>query len=321
MTSLAVHTTVALGLVSSLVLTLVGIFLAPQILRLMSTPEEIMDQSVEFFRMYFLGSAGFVMYNTLVSILQASGDSKHPVYYLIIASIINILLDFADDQRTACAASADDAKRTVSRRSAQNQISAANLENDHQIRAAVGIAKFDYRPVERHYSIIHKFLWQKCSGRHRILRQGRRLCVFAGNLLYDGLDDFCCPKFGSKRVSKNQSRSSIRHDLHAGFGGRVGDFAVRVLASCSGQFRRCKSTRLRSVLFPRGLYARDGCRHARSRESNDSDDNHDDLLVCRQNSDFVRCRDVLSNDSDDLLGLSVDVDAQFVGISAMLPRT
>ena len=53
MTSLAVHTTVALGLVSSLVLTLVGIFLAPQILRLMSTPEEIMDQSVEFFRMYF----------------------------------------------------------------------------------------------------------------------------------------------------------------------------------------------------------------------------------------------------------------------------
>ena len=93
MTSLAVHTTVALGLVSSLILTLVGIFLAPQILRLMSTPEEIMDQSVEFFRMYFLGSAGFVMYNTLVSILQASGDSKHPVYYLIIASIINILLD------------------------------------------------------------------------------------------------------------------------------------------------------------------------------------------------------------------------------------
>ena len=46
-------------------------------------------------------------------------------------------VDFADDQRTACAASADDAKRTVSRRSAQNQISAANFENDHQIRAAV----------------------------------------------------------------------------------------------------------------------------------------------------------------------------------------
>ena len=218
----------------------------------------------------------------------------------------------------------------MSRQSAQNQISAANFENDHQIRAAIGIAKFDYRPVERHYSIIHKFLWQKCSGRHRILLQGRRLCVFAGNLLYDGLDDFCCPKFGGKRVSKNQSRGSIRHDLHAGFGGRIGDFAVRVLASadwsvrqhaCSGQFRRCKSTRLRSVLFPRGIYARDGCRHARSREGNDSDDNHDDLLVCRQNSDFVRCRDVLSNDSDDLLGLSVDVDAQFVGISAMLPRT
>ena len=218
----------------------------------------------------------------------------------------------------------------MSRQSAQNQISAANFENDHQIRAAIGIAKFDYRPVERHYSIIHKFLWQKCSGRHRVLLQGRRLRVFAGNLLYDGLDDFCCPKFGSKRVSKNQSRSSIRHDLHAGFGGRVGDFAVRVLASadwsvrqhaCSGQFRRCKSTRLRSVLFPRGLYARDGCRPARSRVGNDSDDNHDDLLVCRQNPDFVRCRDVLSNDSDDLLGLSVDVDAQFVGISAVLPET
>lgn len=92
-TSLAAHTTVALGLVSSVILTVVGLVLAPQILKLMSTPKEIMTDSVTFFRMYFLGSTGFVMYNSLVSILQASGDSRHPVYYLIIASIINIILD------------------------------------------------------------------------------------------------------------------------------------------------------------------------------------------------------------------------------------
>ena len=89
----AVHTTVAFGIVASIVLTIVGVFFAPQILVWMQTPANVMPESTEYFRVYFMGSAGFVMYNMFVGILLAVGDSKHPLYYLILSSIINVVLD------------------------------------------------------------------------------------------------------------------------------------------------------------------------------------------------------------------------------------
>ena len=92
---LAIHTTVAFGLAASVVMTLIGVLLSPQILRLMSTPEAVMANSVIYLRIYFAGSLGFVMYNIFVGILQAVGDSRHPLYYLIVSSLINIVLDIA----------------------------------------------------------------------------------------------------------------------------------------------------------------------------------------------------------------------------------
>lgn len=89
----AVHTDVAFGLVAGLLLTAVGIFLAPQILVLMGTPEIVLPNSIIYFRVYFAGSLAFVMYNIVMGILQAVGDSRHPLYYLIFSSIINIVLD------------------------------------------------------------------------------------------------------------------------------------------------------------------------------------------------------------------------------------
>ena len=92
-TELSVHTTVALGLVSSVLMTLIGVGLTPFILKLMSTPDSVYAQSVMYFRVYFAGSLGFVMYNIFMGILQASGDSKHPLYYLMFSSLINVVLD------------------------------------------------------------------------------------------------------------------------------------------------------------------------------------------------------------------------------------
>ena len=89
----AVHTDVAFGLVAGLLLTAVGIFLAPQILVLMGTPESVLPNSIIYFRVYFAGSLAFVMYNIVMGILQAVGDSRHPLYYLIFSSIINIVMD------------------------------------------------------------------------------------------------------------------------------------------------------------------------------------------------------------------------------------
>ena len=91
--SLSVHSTLALGILSSLILTTVGVLFAPPILRLMNTPESVLPNSIAYFRIYFAGAFGFVMYNTFNGILRAVGDSKHPLYYLIISSVTNVILD------------------------------------------------------------------------------------------------------------------------------------------------------------------------------------------------------------------------------------
>ncbi len=89
----AVHTTVAFGLLSGIMLTVLGMIITPVLLRLMRTPENVLPESIKYFRWYFAGSVGNVMYNTFMGIFQARGDGKHPLYYLIISSIINVVLD------------------------------------------------------------------------------------------------------------------------------------------------------------------------------------------------------------------------------------
>ena len=62
----AIHTTVAFGLAAGAALTVLGMYLAPKILVLMGTPSDVLPQSVEYFRTYFAGSLGFIMYNIFV---------------------------------------------------------------------------------------------------------------------------------------------------------------------------------------------------------------------------------------------------------------
>ncbi len=88
-----IHTLLAFGLLAGIVLTIVGYFLSPVLLRMMGTPETVLPSSISYFRTYFLGSLAFVLYNICMGILQSVGDSKHPLQYLIISSIINVVLD------------------------------------------------------------------------------------------------------------------------------------------------------------------------------------------------------------------------------------
>ena len=91
----AVHTAMAFGLSAGAVVTVVGVLLSPQILIWMDTPAEVMAQSVAYLRVYFAGALGMVLYNTCMSILQAVGDSRHPLEYLIVSSCLNVVLDLA----------------------------------------------------------------------------------------------------------------------------------------------------------------------------------------------------------------------------------
>ena len=89
----AIHTTVAFGLVSGIFLTIFGTLLTSRILIWMGTPADVLPESAVYFRIYFMGSLSFVMYNVFVGILQSIGDSRHPLIYLVISSVINVLLD------------------------------------------------------------------------------------------------------------------------------------------------------------------------------------------------------------------------------------
>ncbi len=89
----AIHTTIAFGLAAGLALTFAGTLLTSRILVWMGTPADVLPESTVYFRIYFMGSLAFVMYNIFVGILQSVGDSRHPLVYLILSSIVNILLD------------------------------------------------------------------------------------------------------------------------------------------------------------------------------------------------------------------------------------
>lgn len=89
----AVHTDLAFGLIAGVVLTIIGVILTPQILLWMGTPKSVLPNSIVYFRTYFMGVTASVLYNICVGILQAVGDSRHPLYYLIVSSILNVVLD------------------------------------------------------------------------------------------------------------------------------------------------------------------------------------------------------------------------------------
>ena len=89
----AIHTDLAFGLLSGLFMTVVGVALTPVVLRLMRTPSDIMEGSVTYFRIYSYGIIFCVMYNIAMGIMNATGDSVHPLVYLLISSVANGFLD------------------------------------------------------------------------------------------------------------------------------------------------------------------------------------------------------------------------------------
>lgn len=89
----SIHTDFLFGILASVFATVAGLLLVPPLLRLMKTPEEVLPYSLQYFRIYFAGVSTVILYNICMSIMQALGNSKSPLHYLIISSIINILLD------------------------------------------------------------------------------------------------------------------------------------------------------------------------------------------------------------------------------------
>ena len=91
--SKAVHTAAAMALGCGVLLTVVGIVLSPMLLRMMGTPEDVMDYALTYMRIYFAGMIPNLIYNIGSGVLRAVGDSRRPLYFLIAACLTNIVLD------------------------------------------------------------------------------------------------------------------------------------------------------------------------------------------------------------------------------------
>lgn len=91
--SRTVHTSMAISLISGVFLTAVGVIFAKSLLELMQTPQNILELAKVYLRIYFVGMPAIMIYNFGSALLRAAGDTKRPLYYLIIAGIVNVLLN------------------------------------------------------------------------------------------------------------------------------------------------------------------------------------------------------------------------------------
>lgn len=91
--SQAVHTSVLLSLLCGVVLIAVGVLLARPLLELMGTPDDVIDMSATYMRIYFCGMPVVMLYNFGAAILRSVGDTKRPLYFLIVAGLINVVLN------------------------------------------------------------------------------------------------------------------------------------------------------------------------------------------------------------------------------------
>ena len=89
----AVHTAITLALISGIIMAFVGAGASRLALDLMDTPADVIDQSVTYMRIYFMGMPFFMLYNYGAAVLRAVGDTKRPLLFLALAGMANVVLD------------------------------------------------------------------------------------------------------------------------------------------------------------------------------------------------------------------------------------
>lgn len=89
----SVHTAILTAILSGIFMMFVGIILARPLLELMGTPDNVIDLSTIYMRIYFLGMPAFMVYNFGAAILRSIGDTKRPLYFLFVSGIVNVIFN------------------------------------------------------------------------------------------------------------------------------------------------------------------------------------------------------------------------------------
>lgn len=88
-----VHTAITISLISGVVLIFIGLVASRPLLELMGTPDDVIDKSTMYMRIYFAGMPVIMLYNFGSAILRAVGDTRRPLYYLSVAGVVNVVLN------------------------------------------------------------------------------------------------------------------------------------------------------------------------------------------------------------------------------------
>ncbi|MBQ6463530.1 MAG: MATE family efflux transporter [Pseudobutyrivibrio sp.] len=88
-----VHTSTAFSIICGVVLIFIGLFLARPILEIMGSPEDVIGLAALYVRIYFLAMPAVMLYNFLAAILRAAGDTTHPLIFLTVAGVVNVILN------------------------------------------------------------------------------------------------------------------------------------------------------------------------------------------------------------------------------------
>ena len=189
-----VHTALALAIAGGAALTVIGLLISRPVLRLMQTPDEIVGMASEYLQIYFLGMIPQMIYNMGTNILRAVGDSKRPLYFLIVASIVNIVLDIVlvavIPLGVAGAAIATVASQVVS---AVLTVRCIHGSQGMPWQRAAG--ELPHRPAGRgteravqhqqhDHPERHQWVWHRCRCRMECVRQDRLPVLDDGQLLW-----------------------------------------------------------------------------------------------------------------------------------------
>ena len=208
-----VHTAVALGLVSGVLLAVVGFCAARGLLELMSCPEDVISLSTLYLKIYFIGMPMTMLYNFSSALLRAVGDTKRPLYCLAAAGIINVVLNLVFvigfSMSVAGVALATIISQTVSAllvtaaRPAAAGLPRRDAEADFAHRPACRAAKHGVQPFQCGHPVFHQLLRLHGGGGQLCFLQSGGLCVHRHERLCTGRCYLYQPEYRRAQVPQS----------------------------------------------------------------------------------------------------------------------
>lgn len=218
-----VHTSIMLALISGVVMAFVGVFFAKGALELMDTPADVIDQSALYMRIYFMGMPFFMLYNYGAAILRAVGDTKRPLYFLIVSGVINaglnMFLVIVFSLGVAGVAIATVVSQAIScvlvlrclyksEGSYQLRFSKLCLKKDYiipifQVGIPAGDSEYRHQLLERAAAVIRQFLRFDCNGRLHGGQQCAGIFIHLSQLRHPGVHELHKPELRCRKIQTN----------------------------------------------------------------------------------------------------------------------